>query len=70
MLKTTLTTIMKDNKDLKAKYHVTQTAFIILQLFDCVTDVTADCACVMAAQLCNKFFNSKFQVSYFLNFCM
>ena len=56
-----LTAILED-QHLKAKYHLTQTTFVILQLFDCVTDVTADCAYGIATYFCEKFFNDKFQV--------
>jgi len=63
MQKSALTAILKDQL-LKAKYHLTQTTFSILQLFDHVTDVTADCACVIATYFREKFFTSEFQVVY------
>ena len=53
--------VLKDEL-LKVKYHFTQTTFVILQLFDCVTDVTADCAYAIGSKFCEKFFTSKFQV--------
>jgi len=63
MQKSTRTAVLKDQL-LKAKYHLTQTTFLILQLFDHVTDVTADCACVIATYFVEKFFTSEFKVIY------
>ena len=47
---------------LKAKYHLMETTYLILQFFDHITDVTVDCACVVASHLLNNFFTGDFKV--------
>ena len=68
MQKSALTAVLKDQY-LKAKYHLIQTTFVILQLFDHVTDVTADCACVIATYFCQKIFSNEFQVHIHVYVC-
>ena len=48
----------------KVKYHIMETTFTILQLFDHVNDITEECACVVAMHLCNKLFGNNFQVCF------
>jgi len=64
LLKHVASTVLVDH--LKAKYHIMETTFSILQLFDHVTDFTQECACVLAMNLCNKLFVDNFQVCYSL----
>ena len=60
LLKHITSTVLMDH--VKAKYHIMETTFTILQLFDHVNDITEDCACVVAMNLCNKTFGNNFQV--------
>ena len=62
LLKRITSTVLMDH--VKAKYHIMETTFTVLQLFDHVTDTTEDYACVIALHLCNKFFDN-FQVRLF-----
>jgi len=62
ILKHVASTILMDH--LKAKYHVMETTFSILQLFDHITDITEDCASVVAMKLCHNFFDKNFKVCY------
>ena len=62
MLKHVASTVLMDN--LRAKYHIMETTFSILQLFDCITDITEDCTAVVAMNLCHKFFDKTFKVHF------
>ena len=62
MLKHVASTVLPDN--LRTKYHIMETTFSILQLFDYITDITEDCASVVAVNLCHKFFDKSFKVCF------
>jgi len=64
LLKQVAITVLVDHQ--KAKYHIMETTFSILQLFDHVTNDTQEIACVVAQHLCNKLFVNIFQVCYYL----
>ena len=49
---------------LKAKYHLMESTYLVLQFFDQITDVTIDCACVVATYLINRFFTHEFKVGH------
>jgi len=61
LLKTTLITNCEDQL-LKAKYHLMETTYLILQLVDSSTGITTIIASVFALHFCENFFTGKFQV--------
>ena len=47
---------------LKAKYHLMEATYLILQFSDCETDVMVECTCVIASNLFNEFFTDDYKV--------
>lgn len=64
-LKNILNTKMSETP--KAQCHLMEITFLVLQSFDKIAELAAECASVFTNFMCNKFFTDKFEV--FLHVC-
>ena len=52
---------------LKAKCHLMEVTFSVLQSFDEITELAGNCAIVYTRYMCSKFFTDKFEVRTYSN---
>lgn len=51
------------SEELKAQCHLMEVTFLVLLFFQSITNDAAECACVLACDLCKEYFTDEFQVA-------